>query len=57
MEGEIAKQFQEHIAVAEHTLALKKSIAEAAELLLACFRNHGKLLLFGNGGSASQAQH
>jgi D-sedoheptulose 7-phosphate isomerase len=32
-------------------------IAEAAELLLAGFRRDAKLLAFGNGGSAADAQH
>lgn len=33
------------------------SIAEAAERLITCYRLGGKLLLFGNGGSAADAQH
>jgi D-sedoheptulose 7-phosphate isomerase len=36
-----------HAAAAEH----------AANLLVECFRNGGKVLLFGNGGSAADAQH
>ena len=32
-------------------------IAEAAELLVDCFGRGGKALLFGNGGSATDAQH
>ena len=32
-------------------------IAAAAELLADCFRGGGKALLFGNGGSAADAQH
>lgn len=32
-------------------------IAEAAELVIATFRAGGRLLAFGNGGSASDAQH
>jgi D-sedoheptulose 7-phosphate isomerase len=32
-------------------------IAEAAELLIETFRGGGKLLAFGNGGSAADAQH
>ena len=32
-------------------------IAAAAELLVATFRRGGKLLAFGNGGSAADAQH
>jgi D-sedoheptulose 7-phosphate isomerase len=33
------------------------AIFEAAELITACLRAGGKLLLFGNGGSAADAQH
>ena len=33
------------------------SIAEAVELIVASFKAGGKLLLFGNGGSAADAQH
>ncbi len=32
-------------------------IAQAAEILIECFARGGKVLLFGNGGSASDAQH
>ncbi len=33
------------------------AVAGAAGLLVACFRGGGKVLLFGNGGSAADAQH
>jgi D-sedoheptulose 7-phosphate isomerase len=33
------------------------AIAQAAERIIECFRADGKLLAFGNGGSASDAQH
>ena len=33
------------------------TIARAASLLIDAFRNGGKVLLFGNGGSAADAQH
>jgi D-sedoheptulose 7-phosphate isomerase len=36
---------------------LAKPIAQATEALLACVTNGGKVLVCGNGGSASQAQH
>lgn len=35
----------------------KKEISETAELLFNCFSNGGKLLLCGNGGSASDCSH
>src|SRR5436305_14948648 len=33
------------------------AIFEAAGLIIMCLRSGGKLLLFGNGGSAADAQH
>ena len=35
----------------------KGSIAEALELLLAVYQNHGKVLVCGNGGSAADSEH
>lgn len=35
----------------------KKSIFEAAELLIECFKNDKKLLICGNGGSAADCEH
>jgi len=34
-----------------------EAVARAADMLVACFRGGGQLLLFGNGGSAADAQH
>ncbi|MDR2970117.1 MAG: SIS domain-containing protein [Tannerellaceae bacterium] len=36
---------------------LQAVIAEAAEAIIACFRNGGKVFFCGNGGSAADAQH
>ena len=36
---------------------LKDDIARAAELIIACYRAGGKLLVCGNGGSAADAEH
>ncbi len=36
---------------------LAEAIAHAVDLLDECFRNGGKLLVFGNGGSSADAQH
>jgi D-sedoheptulose 7-phosphate isomerase len=36
---------------------LSEPIARAAEMVVACFRNGGKLMLCGNGGSAADSQH
>ena len=35
----------------------RRAIAQAAELLLACYRRQGRVWTLGNGGSASTAQH
>ena len=46
------------IAVKEQVLAtLGPQVRAAAELLVACYRNGGKAIFFGNGGSAADAQH
>ena len=51
-------EFEEHAAVARAT---REAMAEPfAALVAACvgaFRNNGKILLFGNGGSAGDSQH
>lgn len=36
---------------------LSDPIAKAAEMLVACFRSGGKVMLCGNGGSAADSQH
>ena len=38
-------------------LPLRDKIAEAAECLVRCYRNEGKVLVCGNGGSASDSDH
>lgn len=52
-------RLEEHRALAEQLLdpALVSAVTAVGELLVASFRGGGKLLLFGNGGSASDAQH
>ena len=54
----ISREIQESIAVqTELARAASEQIAEAAEAIVACLRGGGKLIVFGNGGSASDAQH
>jgi D-sedoheptulose 7-phosphate isomerase len=54
----IAREIQESISVKiELGRAATKQIAEAASAIVACLRAGGKLIAFGNGGSASDAQH
>jgi D-sedoheptulose 7-phosphate isomerase len=54
----IAREIQESIAVkSDLARAAAEQIAEAATAIVACLRGGGKLIVFGNGGSASDAQH
>lgn len=47
----------EHLRVATDTRAVLPAAAAAARELLDCYHRGGKLLTFGNGGSAADAQH
>lgn len=54
----LRKQFEEHARVLQETLTSQLPMLEnAAELAEACLRSGGKILIFGNGGSAADAQH
>ena len=51
-------EFAEHIAVAEATKAsLREPFARVVAVCAASLKGGGKLLFFGNGGSAADAQH
>ncbi len=54
----ITEIFQESIAVKEQALKTNcDSIVAAIDLIAATFKSNGKLLIFGNGGSAADSQH
>lgn len=54
----VQNAFAESIRVKRATAAeCGEMIAQVAERLIECFRSDGKVLLFGNGGSAADAQH
>jgi D-sedoheptulose 7-phosphate isomerase len=53
----IEKEFNEHIKVANLIHCLTDAVAISAQLCIDCLKNGGKILLFGNGGSAADAQH
>lgn len=59
MEEKIKSILNESIAVKQKLFRddLVASIAKLAQLATACFKKGGKLILFGNGGSAADAQH
>ena len=54
----IVSEIQDSIAVKEQLAGgAAQLIADAARLIIATMRNGGKLIVFGNGGSAADAQH
>ncbi len=56
--GRVRRAFAESIRVKQATSeSCADVIALVADRLVECFRSGGKVLLFGNGGSASDAQH
>jgi D-sedoheptulose 7-phosphate isomerase len=55
--GDIAAGMREHLGVVEAALALEPAIEAYAELLIRSLAAGGKVLTFGNGGSAADAQH
>jgi D-sedoheptulose 7-phosphate isomerase len=55
---EIANRFEEHARVLQETACTKLSeIEKAADIIVRSLKNGGKLIVFGNGGSAADAQH
>ena len=55
---EIIKEIHQSIAVtSELARSCGTEIVEAAALLLTCLRGGGKLIVFGNGGSAAESEH
>ena len=57
MKDLIQHELSEHLAAAEKMTALTNDIAKVATLCIQSLDNGGKLLIFGNGGSAADAQH
>jgi D-sedoheptulose 7-phosphate isomerase len=54
----VREEIEESVAVKRAALELcGESIARAGEVVIETFRGGGKLLAFGNGGSAADAQH
>lgn len=58
MENYVIKQFNEHVDVANQSLvALEDAIEKTCQIVASAILRGGKILLFGNGGSAGDAQH
>lgn len=57
---DINKRIKDSIALKQEILnntTLISNITETIEIITSCFKNGGKVLLCGNGGSAADAQH
>ena len=53
----ILSELDEHIKVAQQMKGLVDKINQASEMCVQCLQNGHKILIFGNGGSAADAQH
>jgi D-sedoheptulose 7-phosphate isomerase len=58
MQSIIKFEFEEHLKTSQATFeSIDHSLEVAAKLCIDCLKNGNKILLFGNGGSAADAQH
>ena len=58
MNSIINDEFNNHQKVSEETLlSINNRIEKAAKICIKCLQNGKKILIFGNGGSAADAQH
>jgi D-sedoheptulose 7-phosphate isomerase len=58
MQSIIKFEFEEHLKTSQATFeSIGHSVEVAAKLCIDCLKNGKKILLFGNGGSAADAQH
>ncbi len=58
MQSTITEEFSEHLIVSKKTMeSIGKPIEIAAKLCINSLTNGNKILIFGNGGSAADAQH
>jgi D-sedoheptulose 7-phosphate isomerase len=54
----LAEQFEEHNSILDKTLAaVSEPFARLVDICADCLNGGGKILFFGNGGSAADAQH
>src|ERR687886_350138 len=57
LQPQITAAIEEHLTVIHQLTAMSNSILQVASELVATLRRQGKVVLCGNGGSASDAQH
>jgi len=53
----ISSEILEHIALSKELESLNSHISDASKLIIDSIDSGGKVILFGNGGSAADAQH
>ncbi|MHA1724569.1 MAG: D-sedoheptulose-7-phosphate isomerase [Promethearchaeota archaeon] len=57
MKEEILKSLEDNIAIKEKLKSQADLIVEIAKIMVDAYKNGNKVILFGNGGSAADAQH
>ena len=58
MKSIIQFEFSEHLTTTQNTIqAISQPLEDAAKICIECLNNNGKIIIFGNGGSAADAQH
>ena len=57
MTSKIDKIFDDSISVISESKKISIEIQKAVDLINKCYKNGGKVVVFGNGGSAADAQH
>jgi D-sedoheptulose 7-phosphate isomerase len=58
MQSIIINEFNEHLETSKNTFSsVSKEIEVAAKICIECLEKKGKILIFGNGGSAADSQH
>lgn len=57
MKQEIIVELEEHLKVIKELKVESDKIEEAIKIIIDCYKNNGKVILFGNGGSSADAQH
>jgi D-sedoheptulose 7-phosphate isomerase len=57
MKNTIKKEFNQHIETAKLLHNLTDVVADSAQMCIDSLKDGGKIILFGNGGSAADAQH
>ena len=57
MENTIQQRIQQHSDTISRLMLESKTIKKIAETIINCYKNNGKVIFFGNGGSCSDSMH